>query len=150
MEKLNLVKDCLKDIKKEINKLIKENGDEMYEGVFDMINKLENDDSYWVNYIKELEKDYDDDDDGFINMILVDSVDRKLMELFGKKFKENLIKLGYKYDKEDDCWDIKSPKESFFKYNKLTCYGVIWDYWYELDTDVRESLGDIFEMECNK
>ena len=30
----------------------------------------------------------------------------------------------------------------------LTCYGVIWDYWVDLDTCVRESIGDIFEEVC--
>jgi len=144
MEKLKLIKDYSKDIKKEINELIKENGDGMYEGVFDMINKLENDDDYWVNFYKEIKEECDEDD-GFIEMLLIDSVDRKLIELFGKKFKENLIKLGYKYDGEG--WDLKDKDN---KMKGLTCYGVIWDYWYDLDTCVRESVSDIFEMECNK
>ena len=141
MRRLNLVKDYFGEIKEYINELIKENGSEMYEGVFDLINELENDDNYWVEYINELEEEYIDDDDDFIDMVLVDSVDRKLMREFGKKFGENLKKLGYKYDGE--CWDLKD------KYNTedLTCYGVIWDYWYDLDTDVRESVGEIFEEE---
>lgn len=140
MEKLNLVKEWFGGIKEEINELIKENGSEMYEGVFDVINELENDDDYWIGFISELEEDYnDEDDDSFINMILGDSVDRELMERFGKRFGENLIKLGYKYDGEG--WDLKDKNYG----GDLTCYGVVWDYWYDLDTDVRESVGEIFE-----
>ena len=143
MRRLNLVKDHFGEIKEEINELIKENGSEMYEGVFDLINELENDDNYWVEYINELEEEYidDDDDDDFIDMVLVDSIDRKLMREFGKKFGENLKKLGYKYDGE--CWDLKDKRNT----KDLTCYGVIWDYWYDLDTDVREGVGEIFEEE---
>ena len=100
MEKLNLIKECFKGIKEEINELINENGKEMYDGVFDVINELENNDEFWIKYISELENDYDDDDDDFINMILVDSIDRELMRRFGKIFGENLKKLGYEYDGE--------------------------------------------------
>jgi RNA processing factor Prp31 len=105
-ERLNLVKECIEGIKEEINELIKENGSEMYEGVFDVINELENNDDYWIEFISELEEDYnDEDDDSFINMILGDCIDRELMSRFGKRFGENLIKLGYKYDGEG--WDLK-------------------------------------------
>ena len=120
----------------------------MYKGVFDVIDKLENDDDYWINFYKELKEDYGDDEDDeidveYVNSILIDSVDRRLMELFGKKFKENLINLGYKCDKEG--WNLKDKNN----YMDLTYYGVIWNYWYDLDTCVREGVGDIFEMECN-
>ncbi len=140
MEIKKLIKDNLEDIKVEINKIIEENGDKMYEGVFDVIDKLENDDDYWVNFYKEMKEECDDE---FMDGLLIDSIDRRLMELFGKKFKENLINLGYKYDKEG--WNLKDKDN----YMDLTCYGVIWNYWYDLDTCVRESVGDIFEMECN-
>jgi hypothetical protein len=35
--------------------------------------------------------------------------------------------------------------ENKFGGNGLTCYGVVWDYWLDLDTDVRESVSEIFE-----
>jgi hypothetical protein len=143
MRRLNLVKDYFGEIKEYINELIKENGSEMYEGVFDLINELENDDNYWVEYINELEEEYIDDDDDFIDMVLVDSVDRNLMREFGKKFGENLKKLGYKYDGEG--WDIKDKNGK-----EVTCYGFVWDYWYDLDTCVREMVSDIFEECCEE
>jgi hypothetical protein len=143
MDKLNLIKESLNEIKEQINELIEKNGIEMYHGVFDTINELENDEEHWVDLINDLEEDYNDeeDEDSFISMILVDSIDRELMRRFGTQLGNNLIKLGYVYDGEG--WNLKN------KWNEgdLTCYGVIWDYWYNLDTDVRESVGDIFEEE---
>ena len=145
MKKLNLVKEYLNSIKEEINELIEENGSEMYEGVFDVINELENDEEHWIELINDLEEDNDDNDD-FINMILEDCIDRELMGQFGKQFKNNLIKLGYKYTSDEEYWDLKDKRNG----EDLTCYGVIWNYWYGLDTDVRESVGEIFEREIEE
>jgi hypothetical protein len=146
MKKLEIVKDYLNGIKEEINELIKENGSEMYDGVFDVINELENDEEHWVELINDLEEDNDDEDDDFVNMILGDCIDRELMGRFGGQFKNNLIKLGYKYDSDNESWDLKDKSNG----EDLTCYGVIWDYWYSLCTDVRESVGEIFEREMEE
>jgi hypothetical protein len=148
MEKLDLIKEYLNGIKEEVNELIKENGEEMYNGVFEVINELENDKEHWTELINDLMEDYEDSDkdeseDDFIDMILGDCVDRELMGRFGKQFGKNLIKLGYKYDSEEEYWDLKDKRNG----EDLTCYGVIWDYWYSLDTDVRESVSEIFEEE---
>lgn len=140
-EKLNLVKEYINGIKEEVNELIKENGSEMYDGVFDVINELENDEEHWVELINDLEEDNEDEEDDYVEMILGDCIDRELMGRFGKQFKENLIKLGYKYDSDNESWNLKDKHNGEY----LTCYGVIWDYWYSLDTDVRESVGEIFE-----
>lgn len=146
--KLEIVKEKLNDVTEEITQLIKENGSEMYSGVLDVIESLRNKDEYWLEFIEELKEDFidedeDEDNDSFINMILVDSIDRKLMEQFGKQFATNLKKLGYTYDTDDESWNLKDKQNG----QHLTCYGVIWDYWYDLDTDVRESVSDIFERE---
>jgi hypothetical protein len=143
MKKLDLIKAYIDGIKEEVNELIKENGEEMYSGVFEVINELENDEKHWIKLVNDLEEDNEDEDEDFIDMILGDCIDRELMGRFGKQFGKNLIKLGYKYDSEEECWDLKD------KWNDggLTCYGVIWDYWYSLDTDVRESVSEIFEEE---
>ena len=146
-EKLDLVKEYINGIKEEINELIKENGEGMYSGVFEVINELENDEKHWIELINNLKEDYDDEEeDNFINMILGDCIDRELMRRFGKRFGENLIQLGYKYDSDDECWDLKDKSNS----EDLTCYGVIWDYWYDLDTCVRESVSEIFEEEIEE
>ena len=142
-EKLNLVKEYLNGIKEEVNELIEENGEGMYSGVFEVINELENDDEHWIELINELEEDNDDNEDDFVEMMIGDYIDRELMGRFGKQFKENLIKLGYKYDSDEECWDLKDNHNG----EDLTCYGVIWDYWYDLDTCIRESVSEIFERE---
>jgi hypothetical protein len=146
MKRKDFIKEYIDGIKEEINELIKENGSEMYNGVFEVIDELENDEDHWNELITDLEEDYEEDDDDFINMVLGDCIDRELMGRFGKQFGKNLIKLGYKYDSEEECWDLKD------KWNDggLTCYGVIWDYWYDLDTDVRESVGEAFEREIEE
>jgi hypothetical protein len=148
-EKLDLVKNYLNGIKEEINDLIKENGEEMYSGVFEVINELENDEEHWTELVNDLKEDFDDYDDedesesDFIDMMLGDCVDRELMERLGKQFGENLIKLGYKYDSDDEYWNLKDKLNG----KDLTCYGVVWDYWYDLDTCVREGVSEIFERE---
>jgi hypothetical protein len=151
MEKLDLIKEYLNGIKEEVNELIKENGEEMYSGVFDVINELENDKEHWTELINDLMEDYEDSDmdesdNDFIDMMLGDCIDRELMGRFGKQFGENLIKLGYKYDSEEEYWNLKDKRNG----EDLTCYGVIWDYWYDLDTDVREGVSEIFEREIEE
>jgi hypothetical protein len=158
MKREDLIKEYLNGIKEEINELIKENGEEMYSGVFDVINKLENDKEYWIELINDLIEDYkdsdmDESDNDFIDMILGDCIDRELMGRFGKQFGENLIKLGYKYNSDEEYWDLKDKRNG--EYDKrngeyLTCYGVIWDYWYDLDTCIRESVSEIFEREIEE
>ena len=90
LEKLNLVKEYINGIKEEINELIKENGEGMYSGVFEVINELENDEKHWIELVDNLKEDYEDEEeDNFINMILGDCIDRELMRRFGKRFREN-------------------------------------------------------------
>ena len=146
MKRNDFIKEYIGGIKEEINELIKENGEAMYSGVFEVIDELENDEDHWDELITDLEEDYEEDDDDFINMVLGDCIDRELMGRFGKQFGENLTKLGYKYDTDEECWNIKDKRNGQF----LTCYGVIWDYWYDLDTDVRESVGEVFEREIEE
>jgi hypothetical protein len=146
MKRNDFIKEYIDGIKEEINELIKENGEEMYSGVFEVIDELENDEDHWDELITDLEEDYEEDDDDFINMVLGDCIDRELMGRFGKQFGENLTKLGYKYDTDEECWNIKDKRNGQF----LTCYGVVWDYWYDLDTDVRESVGEVFEREIEE
>jgi len=149
MENLNLgfLKEKFEDIKDEVNGLILKNGEKMYEGIFEVIDELINDEEWWNKRYDEVVNDlYFDDDENFRLMVLNDDVDRELMRRFGDKFYNNLINLGYKYkfdeDEEEGYWDIKDEYN-----NELTSYGVVWEYWYDLDTDVREVVSEIWE-EC--
>jgi hypothetical protein len=143
MKKLEIVKEYLNGIKEEVNELIEENGEGMYSGVFEVINELENDDEHWIELVNELEEDNDDNEDDFIEMMIGDYIDRELMGRFGKQFGENLIKLGYKYNTDEEYWNLKDKRNG----EDLTCYGVVWDYWYDLDTCMRENISEIFERE---
>jgi hypothetical protein len=150
MENLNLgfLKEKFEDVKDEVNGLILKNGEKMYEGIFEVIDELINDKEWWDERYDEVVNDLDfDDDEDFRLMVLSDDVDRELMRRFGDKFYNNLINLGYKYEFDEDegegYWDIKDEDGDM----DLTSYGVVWDYWYDLDTDVRESVSEIWE-EC--
>ena len=150
MENLNLsfLKEKFEDVKDEVNGLILKNGEKMYEGIFECIDELINDKEWWDERYDEVVNDLDfDDDEDFRLMVLSDDVDRELMRRFGDKFYNNLINLGYKYEFDEDegegYWDIKDEDGDM----DLTSYGVVWDYWYDLDTDVRESVSEIWE-EC--
>jgi len=149
MENLNLgfLKERFEDVKDEVNGLILKNGEKMYEGIFEVIDELINDEEWWNKRYDEVVNDlYFDDDENFRLMVLNDDVDRELMRRFGDKFYNNLINLGYKYkfdeDEEEGYWNIKDEYN-----NELTSYGVVWEYWYDLDTDVREVVSEIWE-EC--
>jgi len=149
MENLNLgfLKEKFEDVKDEVNGLILKNGEKMYEGIFEVIDELINDEEWWNKRYDEVVNDlYFDDDENFRLMVLNDDVDRELMRRFGDKFYNNLINLGYKYkfdeDEEEGYWNIKDEYN-----NELTSYGVVWEYWYDLDTDVREVVSEIWE-EC--
>lgn len=147
MKRLEIVKETLDNIKSEIIKLRKENGWRMYIGTSELIKSLrDGNDEFWLETIEDLKRDFYDEDDEFLDCILVDTVDRIVMKEYAKQFAANLKELGYKYDKDEECWDLKDK----YSGNDLTCYGVIWDYWYDVDTCVRESLSDIFEAEVNE
>jgi hypothetical protein len=136
-----LIKTQLSDLKPEFELLIKENGEKMYEGIFDLIDELIDDEKTWDEAEKEINDCYEEEDEEFKTMILADKVDMTLFSRFRHTLIENLISMGHKYNEEEQYWDIKDKRNG----DDLTCYGVIWDYWYSVDTCVRETLGDIFE-----
>ena len=139
MKNLEIIREKLSGVRDDFNLLIKENGEKMYEGIFEKIDELEKYD--WEEEINDVLEDFEGEDEDYINCVLIDMVDRVLMSEFGEKLFNNLKELGYKYDGEG--WNIKD------KYGKeVTCYGFVWDYWYDLDTCVREMVSDIFEDCC--
>ncbi len=138
---LEFLNEKLEYVKDEVNGLILKNGEKMYEGIFEYIDELVNDKKWWSERYDEVVNDIDfDDDEEFRLMVLDDDFDRELMRRYGKKFYDNLISLGYNYDEELEGWDLKNSEGM-----ELSSYGVIWEYWYDLDTDVRESVSEIWE-----
>jgi hypothetical protein len=139
--KNEIILEKLNDVRDEFKSLVEKNGNEMYGGIFETINELENYD--WEEELNWIMEDYEGEEESFINMLMCDVVDRVILKKFGEMLVNNLKKLGYKYDGEG--WNIKD-REGL----EVTCYGFIWEFWYDLDTDVRESLGDIFEEICEE
>jgi hypothetical protein len=142
MDILKIVNEHFEDLKNESIGLIKENGEEMYKELITTIEQLQDNKPLIDELISEIEEEYSDDEDydeGFRVMITIDSIDRLLMTDYREQFKQNLINLGFKYDGE--CWNMENKLGG----DGLTCYGVVWDYWLDLDTDVRESVSEIFE-----
>jgi len=144
MTKLEIVKDAFNTIESDIAQLREENGWQMYTGASELIKSLSDNDEFWLETIEELKNDFEDEDEEFLDCMLVDTIDRIFMRHYAKQFAHNLKELGYEYDGEG--WNIKSKYDD----EDLTCYGVIWDYWYGVDTCVRESLSDIFEEEITE
>jgi hypothetical protein len=139
---LKIVNEHFEDLKNESIGLMEENGEEMYKGLITTIKQLQDNKEEIDELISEVVEEYSDDedyDDDFRVMVVIDSIDKLLMTHYREQFKQNLINLGFKYDGE--CWNM----ENKFGGNGLTCYGVVWDYWLDLDTDVRECVSDIFE-----
>jgi hypothetical protein len=144
MTKLEIVKDAFNTIESDIAQLREENGWQMYTGASELIKSLSDNDEFWLETIEELKNDFEDEDEEFLDGMLVDTIDLIFMRHYAKQFAHNLKELGYEYDGEG--WNIKSKYDD----EGLTCYGVIWDYWYGVDTCVRESLSDIFEEEITE
>jgi len=131
----------LDELKEEFNELIKENGPEMYEGIFEYIDKLKGyDESEEWEILKNDYLEWGDEE--YLDGWLIDCIDRRLMGLYKEKFIENLFKMGHKYDFDDEFWDILDKDGSG---DFVTCYGLVWDYWYCLDTSIREMVSEIME-----
>jgi hypothetical protein len=71
-----------------------------------------------------------------IRMWVFDEFDRQFMFYNGQIFYDNLIKYGCKCDLENDTFVINDKQ--------YTSYGIVWDYWYDLDTCIRETVSDTF------
>ena len=136
-----MILEQLNEVKGEFKLLIEENGSEMYDGIFEKISELEKYD--WEEELNWIMEDNEGEDESYINMLMCDIIDRVVFKEFGEMLVNNLKKLGYKYDGEG--WNIKD-REGL----EVTCYGFVWEYWYSLDTNVREMLGDIFEEICEE
>lgn len=139
--KKEMILNQLNEINDEFKLLIEKNGSEMYDGIFEKISELENYD--WEEELNWVIEDNEGEDESYINMLICDIIDRVVFKEFGEKLISNLKKLGYEYDGEG--WNIKDRGGV-----EVTCYGFIWEYWYNLDTSVREMLGDLFEEICEE
>jgi hypothetical protein len=140
--------EILENLKVELNKIIKKDTIGIFKGLIDTYNEFINDKNYLnkiesiVDEVMEYDiNDYDSEDDlmEMKGCDYIDFIDRYFLKYYVKKLVENLINLG-EYD--DNYW-ISEHEEI----NDKTNYGVIWDNYYDVDTCVRETLGDILDNE---
>ena len=85
--------------------------------------------------------------DKYMESMMYDRCGSTILDVWGDQFIKNLLDAGFTYDSDAGSWAL--PDESYmdpiFKDMHVSNYGLIWLVWYDLDTDVRESLGDDFD-----
>jgi len=99
-------------------------------------------------YAIEVFNDEEDDEDreDFVKMVYVDSWDVLFLDWYSDILFDCLIKeIGAKYDVDEEGW-ISEHNEI----NNKSNYGLIWDNWYDVDTDVRERLSDVLDRKIEE
>jgi hypothetical protein len=98
-------------------------------------------------YYNENPEMYEDEsEDEYIQQAIYDFGGRVILEVWGERFIKNLIDAGFTYDATEDDWTLPDAKYADPVFNRMdmTSYGVIWRFWYDLDTSEREGLGEYF------
>jgi hypothetical protein len=67
-----------------------------------------------------------------------------ILDVWGDQFIQNLLDAGFAYDGEE-VWTVPEKYQNDFTGEGLTGYGIIWEFWKDMDTDPRERTGDYFE-----
>lgn len=102
----------------------------------DLINFIDEYDFEW-EYNNQIDiYELDENEISTVRMYLFDELDRQCMNHNSKQFYNNLINNGFKYDYDRDEW-IDNNK-------KISSYTMIRNYWYSLDTCIRESVSEVF------
>lgn len=125
---LQLTKTVLEAIKDDFKDLSKIKLKELYVGVEEAIDKIKSDDEKLEKLVNGVINEFsdEDDDDGTRELVLLDRLHKMVLVEWGDKFISNLRK-------------YKSRNDEF---KKLSGYGIIYEYWVEVDTDTREILGE--------
>jgi hypothetical protein len=99
--------------------------------------------------------------DDYMEMLGSDMLDREFMKYISEQFTVNLEHNGLKYDGDgfivpdtfkqelheyySQIKDWRQNHDIMAIVNELTVYGMIWDMYYSLDTDVREQVSEVLE-----
>jgi hypothetical protein len=99
------------------------------------------------NEDKEWYDDMYSSTDVYVESMMYNYCSNSVLDMWGDQFIKNLLDVGFTYNSDDESWTLPDEKymDPIFKDMNVTNYGLIWLVWYDLDTDVRESLGDYFE-----
>ena len=135
MEMTNEVKELIKENLDEIMSL--DNGkSEMYNGLKEVVKPLY-DYNYWSWIVEQVYKDVEEDEyyeEGEELGMIEDEIGYEVIRVWGETWYNNLINMGFKY--EDGGWNIDKG---------ITNYGLVWDYWVDLDTSPREKCSEILD-----
>lgn len=140
----NFKNEVLNDLKLNLEEILNKDKIGIFKGLIETYNDFINNKELLNKvelYMIELNNESEDEDD-YSEGFYVDEIDREFLRYYVRKLVENLINLG-KYD--GDYW-ISEHEEI----NDKTNYGVIWDNYYDVDTSIREMMGDILEDNLNE
>ena len=71
-----------------------------------------------------------------------------IMDTFTPRLVQNLLKIGFTYDKEEDSWTVPEDYYDITDYEVLTSYGIIYDIWglgSDYDTSPRETISQFLK-----
>ena len=126
--------------------------DPIYKGLDGVLNnpKIKQNAFDWAY---ELTIEDEEEDSSMFKAYTSDGIDYEIMQAFAPQLAKNLIKAGFKYDKDESYWTIPSvylnrldkSRQNPYK-NGATSYGIIWDFWgVDYDTSPRETISDYLE-----
>jgi len=116
--------------------------------------------SYW-DMIQEIKDDNETDEDeleDYMEMSGIDYLDREFMKYISEQFVNNLQQNNIKYESgsfsipesfiselKTYYTTIKDWRQNIDLMIETTVYGLVWDMYYSLDTDVREQVSEVLE-----
>jgi hypothetical protein len=137
--------EMMNDLKIYLNEVINKDKLGIFNNLIETYEEFINDEDIFNNLeeiFKETKIDWDKEaeDSDMIKMIFGDVIDRLFIIYYSDNLFLNLYNLDSYYD--DEGWISKHEE-----INNKTNYDLIWDNYYSIDTDVRESIGDILDNE---
>lgn len=122
--------------------------------IYDGLDKVVNDPAVKQNALDwATQLTAEDEEDDMFGGYAQDGIDYEIMQAFAPQLARNLVKVGFKYDKDEEYWTIPSAylnkldksRQDVYK-NGATSYGIIWDFFnYDYDTSPRETISDYLD-----
>lgn len=124
--------------------------------IYDGLDKVVNDPDVKqkaLDWATQLTAEDEDEEDNLFGGYAQDGIDYEIMQAFAPQLARNLVKNGFKYDKDELYWTIPSAylnkldksRQEVYK-NGATSYGIIWDFFnYDYDTSPRENISDYLD-----
>jgi hypothetical protein len=139
--------EIIDDLKLSLKEVEQKDTIGIFKGIMETYDEFINDDNKFDGLEKIYKEQREDwtgelDDSNMMMMIFGDIVDREFIYYYSDILFYNLYNLDSYYNKDEECWISK-----YNEINNKMNYMLICDYYYSIDTDVRESIGDILDFE---